>query len=312
MEQKRPHISVVSPEYRGEKMVHELVSRVVASVTTITDDYEIILVNDASPDNTWEAITAECATNPKVKGLNLSRNFGQHYAITAGLKYATGDWVIVMDCDLQDVPEEIPNLYKKAQEGYDSVLAQRVEREDGFFKKMSSRLFYKMFSYLTETKQDATVANYGIYRHAVVEAILSMGDRFRYFPTMVQWVGFKMAYLPVEHSTRAEGHSSYNFKRLFHLAMDTMIAFSDKPMRLMVKFGFVITNLSIIVGIVYLCRYFIHDIDVPGFTSLILSVWILSGIIISLIGVVGLYIGKMFDTTKNRPCFIVKEKQNFD
>jgi dolichol-phosphate mannosyltransferase len=128
----------------------------------------------------------------------------------------------------------------------------------------------------------------------------------------VQWVGFKMAYLPVEHSTRAEGHSSYNFKRLFHLAMDTMIAFSDKPMRLMVKFGFVITNLSIIVGIVYLCRYFIHDIDVPGFTSLILSVWILSGIIISLIGVVGLYIGKMFDTTKNRPCFIVKEKQNFD
>ena len=163
MEQKRPHISVVSPEYRGEKMVHELVSRVVASVTTITDDYEIILVNDASPDNTWEAIMAECATNPKVKGLNLSKNFGQHYAITAGLRYATGDWVIVMDCDLQDVPEEIPNLYKKAQEGYDIVYARRVVKHVGWWKRFSSKLFHTVFDWLSGTKTDPTIANYGIF-----------------------------------------------------------------------------------------------------------------------------------------------------
>lgn len=312
MEQLKPHISVVSPEYKGEKMVHELVERVVASVIKITDNYEIILVNDASPDNTWEVISAECTVNPKVKGLNLSRNFGQHYAITAGLRYATGDWVVVMDCDLQDVPEEIPNLYKKAQEGYDTVLAQRVDREDGYFKKSSSKWFYRLFSYLTETKQDSSVANYGIYRRPVIEAILSMGDKFRYLPAMVQWVGYSIAYLPVEHSARIEGKSSYNLKRLFHLAMDTMIAFSDKPMRLMVKLGFVVTSLSIIVGIFYLCRYLIHDIEVPGFTSLILSVWILSGIIISLLGVVGLYVGKMFDTIKNRPTYIIKNQLNIN
>lgn len=311
MELSKPHISVVSPEYKGEKMVHEFVERVVASVTKITDNYEIILVNDASPDNTWEAISAECAANPKVKGLNLSRNFGQHYAITAGLRYATGDWVVVMDCDLQDVPEEISNLYKKAQEGNDTVLAQRVDRDDSCLKKTLSKLFYRLFSYLTETKQDSSVANYGIYRRPVIESILSMGDKFRYLPAMTQWVGYSIAYLPVEHSARTEGKSSYNFKRQFNLAMDTIIAFSDKPMRLMVKFGFVVTSLSIIVGTVFLFRYLIHDIKVPGFTSLILSVCIFSGIIISFLGVVGLYIGKMFDTVKDRPTYIVKEHLNF-
>ena len=153
-------ISVVSPVYHGEKMVAELVRRNVEALTSITDDYEIILVNDASPDNSWSAIVFECQKNPRVKGLNLSRNFGQHYAITAGLTYASGEWIVVMDCDLQDRPEEIPNLYKKAQEGYDSVLAQRIQRSHGWFKKLGSKCFYKVFSYLTETQQDASVANF--------------------------------------------------------------------------------------------------------------------------------------------------------
>ena len=130
-------ISVVSPVYRGEKTVADLVSRNVESVSIITDDYEIILVNDASPDNSWQAIEQECKKNPRVKGLNLSRNFGQHYAITAGLTYANGEWIVVMDCDLQDRPEEIPNLYKKAQEGYDIVYARRALRKDKFLKRIS-------------------------------------------------------------------------------------------------------------------------------------------------------------------------------
>jgi dolichol-phosphate mannosyltransferase len=137
-----PHISIVSPVYRGEKMVEELVRRNVESLSSITDDYEIILVNDASPDNSWDEIVKQCALNSKVKGVNLSRNFGQHYAITAGLHYAKGDWVVVMDCDLQDRPEEIPNLYKKAAEGFDIVYARRAYRKDGILKKN----FFKVFS----------------------------------------------------------------------------------------------------------------------------------------------------------------------
>lgn len=303
-------ISVVSPVYRGEKMVSELVRRNVETLTGIGVDYEIILVNDASPDNSWQAIETECKKNPKVKGLNLSRNFGQHYAITAGLSYATGEWVVVMDCDLQDRPEEIPNLYRKAQEGYDSVLAQRVQRSHGWFKRMGSKCFYKVFSYLTETKQDAAVANFGIYKRKVIDAVLSMGDAMRYFPTQIQWVGFKRAYLPIRHDERADGKSTYNLSRLFRLAFDTIISFSDKPMRLMVKMGVMVTIISFIVGIVFLVRYCMGEIEVLGFTSLIISLWLLGGIIISLIGVVGIYLGKLFEKAKDRPTFIVDEKLN--
>lgn len=307
-----PHISVVSPEYKGEKMIPELVRRIIAAVVSITPDYEIILVNDCSPDNTWQAIEQECRLNPKVKGVNLSRNFGQHYAITAGLHFAKGEWVVVMDCDLQDRPEEIPNLYAKAQEGYDSVLAQRIQRSDGFFKRLGSKLFYNVFSYLTETKQDASVANFGIYHRKVIDAVLSMGDAMRYFPTQIQWVGFNKAYFPIQHDERTEGKSSYNFRRLFRLAFDTIISFSDKPMRLMMRMGLFVTLIAFVIGVVYIVRYCVGLTEVMGFTSLIISLWLLGGIIIYLIGIVGIYLGKLFEKAKERPTFIVKDKRNID
>lgn len=303
-------ISVVSPVYRGEKMVSELVRRNVEALSGMGVEYEIILVNDASPDNSWGAIEQECRKNPNVKGLNLSRNFGQHYAITAGLSYAQGEWIVVMDCDLQDRPEEIPNLYKKAQEGFDSVLAQRIQRSHGWFKRMGSKYFYKVFSYLTETEQDASVANFGIYNRKVIAAVLSMGDAMRYFPTQIQWVGFRRAYLPIQHDERAEGKSTYNMSRLFRLAFDTIISFSDKPMRLMVQMGLMVTLISFIVGLVFLVRYFMGEIEVLGFTSLMISLWLLGGIIISLIGVVGIYLGKLFEKAKDRPTFIVNQRLN--
>ena len=309
---KTPHISIVSPVYKGEKMVSELVRRNVESVSTITDDYEIILVNDASPDNSWEEIVKQCENNPKVKGINLSRNFGQHYAITAGLHYAKGEWVVVMDCDLQDRPEEISKLYAKAQEGYDSVLAQRIQRSHSWFKRTVSKGFYKVFSYLTETNQDASVANFGIYNRKVIDAVLSMGDAQRYFPAQIQWVGFNKAYLPIQHDERVEGKSTYNLSRLFRLAFDTIISFSTKPMRLMVQMGLFVTLVSFVVGMVFVVRYCMGLIEVMGFASLIISLWLLGGIIISLVGVVGVYLGKLFEKAKERPTFIVDEKRNID
>lgn len=306
------HISVVSPIYRGEKMVEELVRRNIEALAAITDDYEIILVNDASPDNSWQAIEVECRKNPKVKGINLSRNFGQHYAITAGLTYAKGEWIVVMDCDLQDRPEEIPNLYAKAQEGYDSVLAQRAQRSHSLFKRLGSKMFYKLFSYLTETQQDASVANFGIYHRKVIDAVLSMGDAMRYFPTQIQWVGFRRAYLPIQHDERAEGKSTYNLHRLLRLAFDTIISFSDKPMRFMVQMGSVVTIVAFVVGIIFIVRYCMGLIEVMGYASLIISLWFLGGIIISLIGIVGIYLGKLFEKAKERPTFIIRQKMNLD
>ena len=215
-----------------------------------------------------------------------------------------------MDCDLQDRPEEIPNLYRKAQEGYDSVLAQRVSRQDTAIKKMSSKLFYKLFSYLTDTEQDANIANFGIYNRIVVDAVLGMGDAMRYLPVQVQWVGFRKAYLPVKHSERAEGKSSYNFRRLFKLAMDTMISFSDKPLRLTVKFGFVITALSLLAALYFFFKWLSGDVVVLGYTSIMISVWLLSGVLISIFGIIGLYIGRMFQKVKDRPLYIVKNLIN--
>lgn len=304
------HISVVSPIYRAEKIISELVKQVKENLLPITEDFEIILINDASPDHSWSEIEKETAKDKRVKGLNLSRNFGQHYAITAGLNFAKGEWIVVMDCDLQDRPDEIPNLYHKALEGYDSVFAQRTERNDTLFKKLFSKLFYKLFSYLTDTKQDATVANFGIYRRCVIDAILSMHDQIRFFPAMVQWVGFRKFYLPVEHASRFEGKSTYNYKGLFRLALNTIMGFSDKPLRLTVKVGFFITILSVLVAIVYLGLYLSGRIQVEGFTTLILSLWFLAGFIMFILGILGLYIGRMFEKVKERPVYLIQDKCN--
>lgn len=304
------HISVVSPVYRAENIVDELVAQIIASVSTITDNFEIILVNDCSPDNSWIKITEQCAKDKRVKGVNLSRNFGQHYAITAGLNYTKGEWVVVMDCDLQDRPDEIPNLYANAQKGYDSVFAQRTERKHSFLKQFLSKIFYSLFSYLTETKQDPSVANFGIYHRCVVDAILSMKDQIRFFPTMVQWVGFRKLYLPVNHAERFDGETSYNLKALLRLALNTILAFSDKPLRITAKAGFTIAMLSFIIGIIYLVLFLFGHIQVLGFTSLILSVWFLAGVIMMILGVLGLYVGKVFEKVKQRPTFIVSQSCN--
>jgi dolichol-phosphate mannosyltransferase len=309
-ENMAPHISVVSPVYKAENIVAELVRQLHESLAAITDSYEIILVNDTSPDSSWETIVVECEKDSRVKGIDLSRNFGQHYAITAGLSFAKGEWVVIMDCDLQDRPEEIPNLYRKAQEGWDSVFAQRANRRDPFFKRQFSKLFYKFFSYLTDTKQDPTIANFGIYNKKVIGAILEMKDYVRFFPTMAQWVGFRKFYLPVQHAERHDGKSSYNFKGLMKLAWNNIIAFSDKPLRLIVKIGFSISFVSSLMIIIYLIGYLKGSIQVLGFTTLILSFWFLSGAIIFILGIIGLYVGKTFENVKKRPVFVIREQKN--
>ncbi len=303
-------ISIISPVYQAENIVKELVMQLHENLSKIVDNYEIILVNDASQDKSWQKIEEECIKDKRVKGINLSRNFGQHYAITAGLNHAKGKWIVVMDCDLQDKPDEIPNLYNKALEGWDSVFAQRLNRNDSFSKKAFSKLFYSFFSYLTDTRQDPTVSNFGIYHRKVIDAILLMHDQIRFFPTMVQWVGFRKYYLPVKHSERYEGKTSYSFKGLFKLAINNIIAFSDKPLRLTIKIGFLMASFSFLVGITYFVLYLVGTIKVLGFTSLILSIWFLAGFVISILGMVGLYIGKVFEKVKNRPLFIIQDSHN--
>lgn len=303
-------ISIVVPVYGCRTMLAELYLRVKKTFADMHKDFELILVNDNGPDNAWETIAELSLNDKRVKGIKLSRNFGQHYAISAGLSYAKGEWVVVMDCDLQDQPEEIPRLYAKAMEGYEAVLACRESRQDSFLKRQSSKLFYWTLAYLTGTEQNEEVANYGIYHRKLVQAVLSMHDKIKYFPAMVKWVGFRQIGIPVAHAERAEGKSSYSFKRLLMLALDTILSFSDKPLRLIVKFGAILSLLTILFSIYILIQYFLGNIHIQGYASIIMSTMFLSGVIITVIGMVGLYVGRTFEQVKNRPVFIVAETTN--
>ena len=284
------YLSVVSPVYRAETLVHDLVEQIRLAVHPLRKECEIILVEDGSPDGSWDAIERLCAEFPEVLGVRLSRNFGQHYAISAGLSLAKGEWVVVMDCDLQDRPEEIPRLLQKAKEGYDVVLARRALRQDGFFKKLSSRMFYGTLAWLTGTKHDPAIANFGIYSSKVIKAINNMPESIRYFPTMVRWVGFQSATLDVKHAARPEGKTSYNLRSLLNLALDICLAYSDKPLRLVVGTGFAISLVGFVFAAVTVVQALRGEILVLGYASLIVSLWLLSGLMIFIIGVVGLYV----------------------
>jgi len=301
-------ISIVSPVYRAEKILPILVSEINLVMERIGEDYEIILVDDRSPDNSWEVMKVLSSQNPKIKSIRLSRNFGQHSAIFAGLTKTKGDWVVVMDCDMQDQPKEIAKLYKKALEGYDIVLGQRENRKDKFLKKLTSKLFYKVFNYLSGANFDNNVANFGVYHQKTIKSILDMGDYVKFFSLFINWIGFKSVSIPIEHGEREEGKSTYSVGRLFKQAFNVIISFSDKPLRLFINFGLSISVLSFIVGIYYLYLALTGKIAQPGFSSLILSIWFLSGIIISCIGIVGVYLGKTFDQAKGRPTFIIDEE----
>nr|NQU93384.1 glycosyltransferase family 2 protein [Bacteroidota bacterium] len=308
-----PHISIVSPVYGASALLEELVRRITESVSKITANYEIILVEDHGPDDSWEKIKALCAKDNKVVGIRHSRNFGQQYALNCGLDHARGEWVVTLDCDLQDRPEEIVNMYQKAMKGYDIVLASRQNRQDDFLKKLYSKIFYRVLSYLTDTHQDASIANFALYHRKVVDALKGMHDYYRYYPTMIHWVGFRMTKMEILHAEREDGKkSSYNFKKRLNLAADTIISFSNKPLRLMVKLGILISFIAMIMAIFLVVLYFVEDTNVTGWVSTFLSLWFLSGLMITILGMVGIYVGKIFENVKGRPTYIVGEVLNYE
>jgi len=306
------HLSVVIPVYKAEKYLHELYTRLKESLEIISDDFEIVLVEDCGGDHSWEIIQELAKQDPRVKGIQFSRNFGQHYGITAGLDHCNGDWVVVMDCDLQDRPEEIPRLYEKAQEGYDVVLAKRKNRQDGFLKKITSKAFYKVFNYLADLQYDAEVGNFRIISRKVVSNLRLMQEQLRFFGGLVDWMGFPTGSIAVQHDPRLEGKSTYTFKKLWKLATDTIVAYSDKPLRLSVKIGFIIALISFIGGICLIFRALIYGTPVLGWSSLIVSLYFLGGIIISILGILGIYLGKTFDETKKRPLYLIRNLANLD
>lgn len=299
-------MSIVIPVYGCKAALKELYERLTNTVSTLVKDYEIILVNDNCPQNSWEIIKEICKNDSHVVGIELSRNFGQIQAITAGLDYSTGEWVVVMDCDLQDRPEEIVNLYYKAIEGnYDVVFARRKNRKDSFLKVFISKSFYKIYSWASDGNYDPAICNFSISERNVIDNYCKMRETHRAFVIYVRWLGFKQAVLDVEHDPRKEGKSSYNMKKRIRMATSILTSQSDKLLKLTVSAGFLMVLCSILAIVVIIAQYFLVSVN-PGWSSIIATICLVGGMIITCIGVVGVYVGNIFMQVKERPLYVVR------
>lgn len=301
-------ISVVSPVYGCKGCLEELVDSIAAYVGGLSESFEVILVDDGSPDGAWARIRELAATRTWLRGLRLARNFGQHSAISAGIEHACGEWVIVMDCDLQDPPSAIPDLYRKAvAEGHDVVFAQRRNRKDSWSKRLASWAFFRLLAWLTGNAQDSSTANFGVFHRRVIDAVCAMPERDRSFPLMVKWAGFRHGYLQVEHSERAEGRSTYTLRKLLRLATGITLSYSEKPLKLVAVTGIACSLLAFFMVVLAVMRWLEGNIAVAGYTSMIASVWLVGGMLLFSLGVVGLYVGQVFRNVQGRPYYIVAE-----
>lgn len=297
------------PVYGCRKAIPELYQRLTCTLTKLTDDYEIILVNDFCPQNSWEEIRKLCEQDAKVVGIEMARNYGQIKAITAGMDYSRGNYVVVMDCDLQDAPEEILRLYEKLQEGYDVVFAKRKQRQDPPLKRFVSNCFYKVYSFATDGRYDPTLANFSIMTRQVADEYCKMREIHRAFVMYIKWLGFQHGFIEVEHHERHSGKSSYTLKKRLRFAEEILTSQSDKLLRLIAKTGLFIALISFIMVIATVIRYFALHVT-PGYTSTFAVIFLMGGLILAAVGVVGIYIGNIFMEVKHRPLYVVRTVLN--
>lgn len=303
--------SVVIPVYGCRKALPELYRRLSETLQKLSKDYEIILVNDACPQNSWEDIQRLCESDKRVVGIEMARNFGQMKAITAGIDHSRGNWVIVMDCDLQDAPEEIPTLYAKAQEGYDIVVCKRQQRKDPLMKRLLAGCFYKIYDIATDGKYDPSLENFSIMTRQVANEYCKMREIHRAFIMYIRWLGFRHGYLEIEHHQRHSGKSSYTLRKRIAFAMEILTSQSDKLLRWITNLGFIISFLSFILAILKIFNFFTGIVPI-GYTSTFVAITFMGGLILSAIGIVGIYIGNIFMEVKRRPLYVVRTILNRD
>lgn len=305
-------LSVISPVYKAEKCVRPLVDRITAVVEKMADvkDYEIVLVEDCGGDGSWEAIKELARANCRLVGVQLSRNFGQHHALTAGLDVCRGDWAVLIDCDLQDEPECIPLLWAEAKKGFWVVNGRREVRDHGLGRRILSRCFHILFEWLSGLSYDGRVANFRIIGRPVIDAYRGMHEASRSVGAQIQWMGFKTSVVNVRQEARFDGGSSYSVRKLLSLAVDTIVSYSNKPLRYVIGIGMSMAFIAIAISVWFLVRALFWGVPVPGWASLIVSLWFIGGVIVANLGVIGIYVGKIYNETKSRPLYIISERIN--
>lgn len=306
-----PTLSIVIPIYNEAGLLEELWDRLRVALDPLGLHWEVIFIDDGSRDETWSVLERLARTDYRIRALGLSRNFGHQIAISAGLEWARGDAVVIMDGDLQDPPELIPEFVRQWQAGYEVVYAIRARREASALKRLAYRAFYRLLARMAEVDIPLDAGDFGLMDRRVVEVLRRMPERNRFVRGLRSWAGFRQIGLPYVRPARARGRSKYSWRRLFRLALDGLVAFSTVPLRLATWVGFLVSGVSFVGIVLYLYRYFTTP-RVPGFTSLIIALLFLGGIQLITIGIIGEYIGRIYDEVKQRPLYVVARTLNLD
>ncbi|MBV9191315.1 MAG: glycosyltransferase family 2 protein [Betaproteobacteria bacterium] len=299
-------LSVVVPVYGCRDCLRALHERTTAALRKITSSYEIVLVDDCDREGSWEVVAQLAREDRAVKAFRLSRNFGQHAAITAGLAQCTGRWAVVMDCDLQDPPELIGELYRAATAGNDVVLARRKGKRQSLFRRIAARLYFRLLKVLARARLDGEFGSFSIISRKVVDALLRFRDQDRHYLFILNWLGFRTATIEYEHASRHSGRSAYSLRDLVRHALNGLFFQTTVLLRWIVYLGFWISCAGFALAAYYVYMYFRYSVY-PGFTSLAVLILIIGGFIIMSTGVAGLYIGKVFDQVKGRPLYVIDQ-----
>jgi dolichol-phosphate mannosyltransferase len=296
-------LSVVVPVYGCADCLIALHERLTRSVVEVTERYELVFVDDRSVDRGWEVLCSLARADPHVRAFRLSRNFGQDAAITAGLAQARGEWAVVMDCDLQEAPEDIPRLWAAAGEGYDIVRTTRRGWRHSAFRRSASRI-YRQLTLETDVRPD--YSNLSLLSRRVVDAFLRLRDRDREYMIALDWLGFDSTAIDIDHAERYAGKSGYSMRRLARVALDGMFFQSTVLLRVVVLVGFLVALAGAGLAVYEVIDYFAEPGQrVPGFASLAVLTLLLAGFIIVSIGVVGIYVGRIFEQVKDRPLYLI-------
>jgi glycosyltransferase involved in cell wall biosynthesis len=305
-----PHISIVSPVYNeASATIKTLVERLVRAITNITDDYEIILIDDGSHNDAWESICAIAAVNPMIKGIRLARNFGQHSAIAAGLDHTSGDWVVVMDSDLQDRPEVIPELYRTAKNGYDAVFVERMARPEGISYRFLAATFYRLFNFLASDDYQRKHGNFSIISRDVVEALRIVPDRDRFYGGTVRWLGFRRTSIAATHGERFSGKPTYNLRGRFRFALQLIVGYSTRLLYVAIALGLAMSLASFVLAAdIVIYKLTNPALPVPGWPSVMTAVFFTAGVTNIMLGLIGIYIADLVERSKGRPHYVVHQR----
>lgn len=312
MDSSTVYLSIVVPMYNEETVIDIFFERIIPILEDITPDYEIICVDDGSDDETFSLLGKVHDKNPKIKILNLSRNFGKELAMTAGIDHAAGQAVIPLDADLQDPPELIAELVEKWLEGYDMVLAKRVDRSsDSAAKRFTARLFYRLIDRISEVPIPENVGDFRLMDRRVVDALAMMPERTRFMKGMFAWLGFKQATVPYTRAPRAAGTTKWHFMPLWNFALQGIVSFTNFPLKIWSYIGIVCALGSMAYGTFIVLRTLIYGVDVPGYASLIAIILFFNGLIMMSLGIMGEYMARLFVEVKRRPLYLVRDAVGF-